>query len=115
MVELSMITPSLFLNVLTASVCPQMDLCLQAQRGPLLGSPVNHRSWPLLCRCHSGDWNYLADATRPCLGLLQRTQFFLLATSVQRPDGREVRTDNLELHGYQFIYRPHLGAKNHTP
>lgn len=33
-----MITPSLFLNLLTASVCPQMDLRLQAQRGPLLGS-----------------------------------------------------------------------------
>lgn len=43
-VELSMITPSLFLNLLTASVCPQMDLRLQAQRGPLLGSPANHRS-----------------------------------------------------------------------
>lgn len=44
MVELSMITPGLFLNLLTASVCPQMDLHLQAQRGLLLGSPVNHRS-----------------------------------------------------------------------
>lgn len=33
-----MITPSLFLNLITASVCPQMDLRLQAQRGPLLGS-----------------------------------------------------------------------------
>lgn len=84
-VELSMITPSLFLNLFTPSVWPLMDLCLQAQCGPPLGSPVNHRSWPLLCRSHSGDWNYVADATRPCLGLLRQSRFSLLATSVQRP------------------------------